>query len=370
MKVPISILLLFINTFILLTNTKIKASATTLRDAPSTTTKITSLTASGRVITDISNDLMDQKGTLKYNINESLQERIEGLIAMIEKWKEKSNEYETFVTLTYAQTLDGMIATSNKTKFFNNGEKDMSSSSNLVISCEESFLMTHALRSIHDAILVGGNTLYADNPRLNNRLWKDKTGEKLQPIPVVLDTELRNVLRIIREGNSIKASKNRRCIVCCSRDAYEEYGNEIMNTISSSKHKSSTIQLLVCERNKIHDVGREGKVRSGKGLDLKCVLQKLYKEYGIKSLMVEGGASIISEFAANAEECVDCVCVVIAPKMFGGVRGLNALNGANLVKQCNDERTHQMLEYDADSLIWTKLGADCVFLAPCPKYMN
>lgn len=283
-------------------------------------------------------------------INTDEREKIKILLTKIEQWKQKANDNETFVTLTYAQTLDGMIATS----------------CNVAISCEESFLFTHGIRSIHDAILIGGNTLYTDNPRLNNRLWKEKNGEKLQPIPVVLDTELRNVLRMVRNGTVIKAFENSRgCVICCCRDAYEEFGEEIMKAAPSSLNELAPVRLLVCERND----AQPNKSKKN-GLNLKSVLRNLYEETGIKSVMVEGGSSIISAFVSNEEKLVDCVCVTIAPKMFGNFNGLNALSCVDLRRQVNGKSIHQMLEFDSSTLIWANVGSDCIFLAPCPKHIT
>ena len=77
-----------------------------------------------------------------------------------------------FVTLAYAQSLDGSIA--------GDGNRP------LRLSCESSLLLTHELRAAHDAILVGIGTVLADNPRLNVRLVDGK-----DPRPVVVDSRLR-----------------------------------------------------------------------------------------------------------------------------------------------------------------------------------
>jgi riboflavin biosynthesis pyrimidine reductase len=60
------------------------------------------------------------------------------------------------VTLTYAQTLDGCIATAERRT--------------LAISSPSSQVLTHRLRARHDALLVGVGTVLADNPRLTVRL--------------------------------------------------------------------------------------------------------------------------------------------------------------------------------------------------------
>lgn len=60
------------------------------------------------------------------------------------------------VTLTYAQSLDGRIAGKDGTQ--------------LRLSGDESMLMTHWMRTRHDAILVGIGTALNDNPQLNGML--------------------------------------------------------------------------------------------------------------------------------------------------------------------------------------------------------
>lgn len=58
------------------------------------------------------------------------------------------------VTLTYAQSLDAKIAGANGNQ--------------LILSGKESLVMTHWLRTMHDAILVGVGTALNDDPQLNS----------------------------------------------------------------------------------------------------------------------------------------------------------------------------------------------------------
>ncbi|KAJ1918196.1 2,5-diamino-6-(ribosylamino)-4(3H)-pyrimidinone 5'-phosphate reductase [Mycoemilia scoparia] len=85
-----------------------------------------------------------------------------------------------YVTLTYAQSLDGKLGVEGY---------------QLLLSGSESYGMTHRLRSNHDGILVGINTVINDNPRLTARLKVCEKAHQLpsyeNPQPIVLDSKLR-----------------------------------------------------------------------------------------------------------------------------------------------------------------------------------
>jgi riboflavin-specific deaminase-like protein len=182
--------------------------------------------------------------------------------------------------------------------------------------------MTHALRSIHDAILVGGRTLVIDNPRLSNRLWAASSGvHQQQPRPVVLDTDLKYIRSL---GDSCRA-KN--IIVCCSNDAA---------AASDCQDISQTVTILPC------------RVQEDGTIDLSHVLIEL-KKLGIKSLLVEGGAKVLSAFASK--NLVDCLAVTISPKLLGD-KGLPAFSNVFL-------DTNRQL----DSPRFFPLGDDCILLS-------
>jgi riboflavin-specific deaminase-like protein len=244
-------------------------------------------------------------------IEKSLQELSECIAIYIEKPK-----LRPFVTLTYAQSLDGKIAIVRSTTEDKYPKKV--TSSNFVISSHESLILTHALRSMHDAILVGGKTLAIDNPRLNNRLWKQPQSLQAhhqQPRPVVLDSALQYVSLL---GNDLRANNN--LIVCCTKDAaksYQQRSNNIQN-------EELSLTLLPCQTQEF-----------SQHLDLQDVLRQLKKRYGIQSVMVEGGASVISSFVR--ERLVDFQCVTISPKLLGenglpSIGHLSAVDGSECIE--------------------------------------
>jgi riboflavin biosynthesis pyrimidine reductase len=72
------------------------------------------------------------------------------------------------------------------------------------ISSPMSFRLLHSLRAKHDAILVGINTVVADNPQLNVR--EPLPGvDKTHPRPIVIDSDLKilNLPSKLRLSNPI-----------------------------------------------------------------------------------------------------------------------------------------------------------------------
>ncbi len=110
-----------------------------------------------------------------------------------------------FITLTYAQSIDGCIAQFE-------GET-------LQLSNPFALKLTHQVRALHDAILVGINTVLRDNPRLNVRLVKGQS-----PQPIVVDSRLRFPL----EANLLKEPCVRP-IIFAGHDACEVKERRLIN---------------------------------------------------------------------------------------------------------------------------------------------
>lgn len=260
--------------------------------------------------------------------------QITNVIDVIHDWKNKHDAKSSklpFITLSYAQSLDGKIALCESRD--KDGYMNSSSSSNLPISGIESLHLTHALRSVHDGIVVGGKTLFIDNPRLSNRLWGND-----QPRPIILDPYLKYIQQL---G---KTRKVKNAIVCCSEDAKldgTQYDNNLM--------------YLRCKMDK-----------KGRLLDLLDVFQQLKSQYNIRSIMVEGGATVISSLVS--QRLVDCVCLTIAPKFIGQQQGLSPIT--SIPENESDYRWIDLVKSTTaanSSTQWFALGSDCIFLAAWPE---
>jgi riboflavin biosynthesis pyrimidine reductase len=175
-----------------------------------------------------------------------------------------------------------------------------------------------------------------DNPRLNNRLWDQKLSPEIklsrqeiiiiseeQPRPIVLDTDLAHI-RALGEDCRLKDP-----IVCCSVEA-----------ASSLESLPLTVQILPCKCTP-----------NGK-LDIEDVLHQLWSKCGIRSLMVEGGAAVLSCFLER-DHRFDAICVTVAPKLLGASGIGPSFEGVPK-------------ELGADSRFFS-LGNDAVLLASYPS---
>lgn len=188
-----------------------------------------------------------------------------------------SKNRQPFVTLSYAQTLDGTIGSAN-------GER-------LHISGQESLVMTHALRAQHDAILVGIGTLLADDPSLTVRLVEGQS-----PQPIIVDTHLRTPLQA------------------------KIWSHPKLPWIATLDTESLAAQALIKQGATLISVPRD---QNGQ-LDMTALLAHLGRA-GIHSLMVEGGAAIIASMINL--QLANYAVVTIAPRLVSG-NGINVTNTA------------------------------------------
>lgn len=182
-----------------------------------------------------------------------------------------------FVLYKSAMTLDGKIASyTGKSQW---------------ISCEESRAECQQLRHQLSAIMVGINTVLADNPMLTCRMDGGKN-----PIRIILDSKM----RIPTDCNIVKTAKKVPTILAVCEE------NE-----KSELLKNSGIEILnVPEFNG--------------GIDMQK-LMALLGEKGIDSILLEGGGTVA--FSAFSAGVVDKVRMYIAPKILGGTAAKTPVEG-------------------------------------------
>lgn len=183
------------------------------------------------------------------------------------------------ITLKYAQTLDGRIATST-------GQSRW-------ISSPESRVLAHELRATHDAVLVGVGTVLADDPLLTVRHCKGQ-----DPLRVVLDSFLRTPVHA-----ALLADRPEMTILAASYDAAEDRARVLAET------GASVLRLPI----------------AGDGIDLTSLLVALFQR-GLRSALVEGGAGLITSFWRS--RLVDDAVIFIAPKISGA--GLEAVGDLHI----------------------------------------
>jgi riboflavin-specific deaminase-like protein len=216
------------------------------------------------------------------------------------------------VTLCYAQSIDGSIT-------FNRGKP-------LRLSGPDSQRLTHHLRARHDAILVGIGTIMADNPRLTVRLVDGKN-----PQPVVLDSQLRFPLTTsLLQGE-------------------RELGTRPPWIATTQKAKPRAARAL--EEAGAH-VLQFASAPDGR-VPLPDLLERL-AALGIKNLMVEGGARVITSFLSAG--LVDSVVITIAPIFVGGLHAVEhlAVNGNSQLYPRPESLEVQPL--GEDLILWGSFG--------------
>ncbi len=188
-----------------------------------------------------------------------------------------------YITVKYAQTLDGKIATKT-------GDSQW-------ISSEASRKYVHVLRSTNDCIMVGVGTVVADNPQLTVRHVKGRN-----PLRVIVDSNLRLP---IKSSVLIDVKSNKTIIATTSKAPARK--------MTAVKKLGAEVLIVKKERN-----GR---------VSLKDLLKELSKRE-IMSVLVEGGSEIITSLLKA--DLVDKVIIPISPKIIG--KGLEAIGDLNIKK--------------------------------------
>lgn len=191
-------------------------------------------------------------------------------------WHQKQRP---FVHLKLAMSLDGRIS--------------LNGSVSTALSGESALKRVHELRHEHDAILIGGNTAFVDNPSLTDRSGKPR---RRALVRVVLD----NQLRLTEVSHLISTSSETPTIIF---------------TNSTDAGKLSVLRAL----------GADVVESTMGGRDLPGVLAEL-KRRDIQSVLVEGGSEIAGAFCDA--RLVDKLTLIVAPLVIGGRSAPDAIGGA------------------------------------------
>ncbi|MCF2661920.1 bifunctional diaminohydroxyphosphoribosylaminopyrimidine deaminase/5-amino-6-(5-phosphoribosylamino)uracil reductase RibD [Pseudoflavonifractor phocaeensis] len=218
-----------------------------------------------------------------------------------------------YVTMKYAMTLDGKIATRTGASQW--------------ITGEEARGQVHRDRHFHTGIMVGIGTVLADDPLLTCRMEGGK-----DPVRIICDTRLRTPLdsRIVRTAEEVLTVIATCCADPARRAPYEAAGCR---------------GLVLPER--------------GGHVDLTALMERL-GQMGIDSVLLEGGGTL--NWVALESGIVQRVQAYIAPKLFGGgtakspVEGLGVETPAQAVRLKNTTVTPVgedfLLEGDVDTDVY------------------
>ncbi|HYJ08300.1 MAG TPA: bifunctional diaminohydroxyphosphoribosylaminopyrimidine deaminase/5-amino-6-(5-phosphoribosylamino)uracil reductase RibD [Polyangiaceae bacterium] len=189
---------------------------------------------------------------------------------LIKAWTKFITSGQSYLTLQHAISLDGRIATrSGASKW---------------ITCPESRLRVQTLRASHDAVMVGVNTVLADNPRLTVR---DVPGRS--PVRVIVDSRLRipTTAQVVQT-----AGQTPTCVI---------------TTAAAPKSHEDALQLLGVRVIRVPPTA-EGRC------DPSAVLRELAARE-VVNVMCEGGSELAGSLLASA--LADELHVFVAPVLLG-----------------------------------------------------
>jgi len=185
------------------------------------------------------------------------------------------------IILSAAISIDGKIATRS-------GDSKLSSKRDLT--------RLHKLRSKVDAIIIGKNTVYKDDPLLTVRYSKGKN-----PIRIILDScgTISNKSKILQTSNKVKT------IIVVTKKITKK---------NLQKLKKFSVEIMVVGENQVN---------------IKLLIKILNKRK-IKTILLEGGGTINWEFIKN--NLVDEFFITITPYILGGKDAITLVQGEGFDK--------------------------------------
>ena len=215
-----------------------------------------------------------------------VEEDAEGARELHESFAKHIATGTPFVTVKYAMTLDGKIAT-------HTGDSKW-------VTGPEAREFVQKMRRVCDAILVGVNTALTDDPYLTTR---DDTGTPLerQPLRVVLDSV---------------------CHTPVNSAMFKQPGSTLIATTESAPDARVMALEQAGAEVVVLPSGEDRRV------DLRALLSHLGSR-GVVNLLVEGGGSIHGAFFDMG--LVDKVYAFVAPLIVGGETSLSPVEGSGVV---------------------------------------
>ena len=225
---------------------------------------------------------------------EKLQLNTLSLNEQIEQWQRaRLSSFEIqdrpFITLSYAQSLDGSI-TARRGEAIN-------------FSGVDSMALTHQLRSLHDGILVGVGTVLSDDPQLTVRQWSGSN-----PQPIILDSQLRTP-----KSARLCNHPTKKCWIMSLQGDGNSFGDNVeILTVGSGQANEAQVPLVAA--------------------------MSLLRERGIRSLMVEGGGQVIT--ALLRARLADALVLTVAPQLVGGYNAVGDLHAGGTACQVDIQSPH------------------------------
>jgi riboflavin-specific deaminase-like protein len=215
----------------------------------------------------------------------------------------RASQGRPFVVLSYAQSVDGSIAGPRRER--------------VRLSGPESMRLTHTIRALCDTILVGIGTILADDPQLTVKQVPGKN-----PHPIVLDTRLRTP----EEARLLQRPDARPWLV---------HG--------PGAPPSRAQALIMAGAEPVPCItGADGRIHLAS-------LMRWLAGHSINSVMVEGGARVITSFIRN--QLADMVVITISPRLLGGLPVIDA------------EASDGGLDLQLGSAFYQSLGRDFILWA-------
>ncbi len=211
-------------------------------------------------------------------------------------------EKKSFITLKTASTLDGKTAQSDGFSKW--------------ITCEKSRKHVHTLRFLSDAIMVGGNTIRADNPFLNVR-----KGEKVlkEPLKIIVSKSL-------DFKDTLNVFKNRDKVLFITSES------------ESNKNKFKDIKRIYLPLNENQELDFSN-------------LDKIMFDNGIFNIFAEGGSTLHLNLLKY--NLIDKFYIFLSNKIVGGNNNIPMFSGNSpfSIKKPYKVKTESIQRFNDDLMI-------------------